>query len=167
MTATGGTRRRDPDFVVLALGNAIRSDDGAGVHALEAMRQTARLPSGVRLVDGGTAAAGLLPQVAGCDGLMILDAVDAGGRPGDVVRLDLVAGVGGGPQSPTAHELGLRELLGDLRLLGAFPGHAVLFGIQPASLAPGTRLSPPVARALGTLVGAALGELAEWAQMLD
>lgn len=149
-------------FVVLGLGNAILSDDGAGIHALGKLRSSG-VPRGVALVDGGTAGAGLLDAVAGCEGLLVLDAVDVGGEPGDVVRINLEGGVGR-PGPRTVHELGLETLLQDLRLLETFPSRAVLFGIQPEALGPGTGLSPPVAGSLDTMVAAALDELREWAQ---
>lgn len=149
-------------FVVLGVGNPILSDDGAGILALEAVGRARRLPAGVRLVDAGTAGPGVLGAVAGCDGLLVLDAVDVGGPPGEVVRLDLADGTGwAAPRN--AHELGLETLLQDLRLLGEFPRRAVLLGVQPATVAIGTGLSPPVAEALDRLVDAALDELSQWA----
>ena len=150
-------------IVVLGLGNSLLSDDGAGIHALCLLERTGELPPGVRLIDGGTVGPDLLPPVAGCDALLVLDAVDVGGQPGDVARLDLEGGAGR-PGPRTIHEVGLETLLQDLALLGEFPRRAVLFGIQPASLSPGTGLSPPVERGLETLVGAALGELRRWTQ---
>ena len=151
---------------MLGLGNSLLSDDGAGIHALATLERSGKLPPGVRLIDGGTAGPDLLPPVAGCDSLLVLDAVDVGGQPGDVVRLDLEGGAGrAGPR--TIHEVGLETLLQDLALLGEFPRRAVLFGIQPASLSPGTGLSRPVGRGLETLVAAALDELWRWAQPGD
>lgn len=156
--ATNGARH---DLVVLGIGNPILSDDGAGIRALAAIAARPRLPPGVRLIDGGTEL-NLLDEVAGCDALMVLDAANVGEPPGQVVRLDLHDGLRqAGPR--TVHEVGLSTLLQDLLLLGEFPDRAVLFGIQPASVAPGTTLSPPVARGLDVLVRAALEELDQWA----
>ena len=149
--------------MVLALGNSLLSDDGAGIHALATLQRSGELPAGVRLIDGGTVGPDLLPPVAGCQALLVLDAVDVGGQPGDVVRLNLERGAGRAG-ARTIHEVGLETLLQDLALIGEFPRRAVLFGIQPASLTPGTRLSPPVGRGLDTLVAAALDELRQWAQ---
>lgn len=152
-----GTR----DLVVLGIGNPLLSDDGAGIHALGAIGRAGTLPPGVRLVDGGTVGLQLLASVAGCDGLMVLDAVNVGGEPGEVVRLDLADGLGA-MKPRTAHDLGLGTLLEDLRLLGQYPGRAVLFGIQAAKVEIGTRLSTAVARELPKLVRAALEELDLW-----
>lgn len=153
--------RPRPDFVVLGIGNPLLSDDGAGLLAMEAVRASPELPEGVRCLDGGTAGPGLLGDVAGCDGLLVLDAVDSGGQAGDVIRLDLRSGVGR-PRPRTVHDLGLETLLQDLRLLGQFPERAVLIGLQPALLAVGIGLSPPVSRAVGVLAASALKELASW-----
>ena len=159
----GGGGRQGAGTVVLGLGNSLMSDDGAGIHALALLERSSELPTGVRLVDGGTVGPDLLPPVAGCEALLVLDAVDFGGRPGDVVRLDLEGGAGrAGPR--TIHEVGLETLLQDLALIREFPRRSVLFGIQPASLSPGTGLSPPVERGLEALAAAALEELRRWAQ---
>jgi hydrogenase maturation protease len=162
MTDGRDDRAVAPSIVVLAMGNALLSDDGAGVKALGALAESAELPPGTRLVDGGTAGPTLLDTLAGCDRLLVLDAVEAGGEPGDVVRLDLRAGLNGG-SAGTVHELGLTGLLADLVLLGHFPERAVLLGIQPGTVEVGTSLSPAVERGVRVAVQAALEELRQWA----
>lgn len=163
MTGPAGTKPENRVVVVLGMGNALLSDDGVGIHALAAIRASGRLPKAARLVDGGTAGPSLLQAVAGCDGLLVLDAADVGGEPGEVVRLDLHAGLrGSGPAMRTVHDEALATLLGDLVILGEFPERAVLLGVQPASVTVGTTLSPSVARAVETVVEAALDELHRW-----
>jgi hydrogenase maturation protease len=154
------------DMVVLGIGNPILSDDGVGIAALDALAVEPELPDRVRLIDGGTVAPDLLGAVAGCNALIVLDAVDVGEPPGTVVRLDLRDGVAvGGPR--TVHDLGLAGLLGDLRLLGQFPERAILIGVQPDLVGLGTKLSPAVARAMRELIGAVLQQLREWMPSRD
>lgn len=155
-----------PDVVVLGLGNPLLSDDGLGIEALAALGRSPRLPGGVRLVDGGTAGAALLHALAGCDGLVVLDAVEAGRLPGEVVRVDLRRGLNARTEGDTAaltlHAAALATVLGDLILLRQMPDRAVLFGVQPARVSPGTSLSSAAARGVGVMVEAALDELGGW-----
>jgi hydrogenase maturation protease len=82
------------------------------------------------------------------DAVLFLDAVDAGRAPGDVVLLDASAVEARFPQVST-HRISLGTLA---RLLEAeVAGPVRLLGIQPQSLAPGRRLSLPVARTVRAL----------------
>lgn len=151
------------DLVVLGFGSALMHDDGVAFHALDQLARSAAVPAGVRFVDAGTSGPATLAEVRGARRLLVLDAVDAGGPPGAVVRIE-VEGSLGSDRRPTAHELGLAVLLDDLRLLGEPPERVVLLGVQPAQLAPGRDLSPEVRAGLERLVAAAEQELRTWAR---
>ena len=57
------------ETLVLGLGNLLHADDGAGVHAIQALQRDQRVPAGVLLIDGGTQGLGMLAHVAGvCKG---------------------------------------------------------------------------------------------------
>ena len=57
--------------LVLGLGNTLMSDDGFGVHVVEALRSRYLMPEGVALLDGGTLGLDLLPgalqKITGAD----------------------------------------------------------------------------------------------------
>jgi len=144
--------------LVLGIGNILRGDDGVGVRAVEALARL-HLPDGVELIDGGTGGADLVDYIAGRRLLIVLDAVDAGGNPGDLFRLlpeDLLAREGGGL---SLHDVGLMESLHMAQLLGCEPDETVIFGVQPQTVRLDLELSTPVADALPKLVDAALAEL--------
>jgi hydrogenase maturation protease len=154
--------RRGPETVVIGLGNVVLSDDGVGVHAVARLRERLPCTDTIELVEGGTAGLLLLPYLADCDRVIIIDAIDTGASAGTLVRLE-------GDDWPamfathvTVHDVGLRDLLGAAQLSGAWPQRLVLPGVQPASTAIGTELSAPVADALEPLVGAVAAELASW-----
>jgi len=147
--------------LVLGIGNPLLSDDGLGIHALEVLRSDSRLPSATRLLDGGTFGPELLGQLGGCRRLLLLDAVDAGRAPGTIVRVDL-DGNCTAARKTSVHEFGINELLDDLRLLGEAPDEVLLLGIQPASVALGTSLTPDVLTAVPALLEAAVNQLIRW-----
>lgn len=148
---------------MLGVGNTIRSDDGAGVHALGLLRRDPRLPAGISLIDAGSHGIELLAYLDGVSHLLLLDAVDTGAHAGALVRL---AGekLRGFPGGASVHQLGVADLLATLPLVSDLPREIVLLGVQPASTDWGTALSPPVEAALGPLVEAAIEQLARWAE---
>jgi hydrogenase maturation protease len=159
-------------IAVVGIGNLLLSDDGAGIHAVRALRKDSRVRSMARLIDGGTVGTDLLAQVCGCERLLIIDAVDAGLPPGAMVWMDLSdAGPRqSGPrkiETRNAHQCGIPELLDDLHLLGVAPLHVVLVGVQPATIGLGTLLSPEVASALPALSAEVVRQLDRWTSAAD
>ncbi len=148
-------------IAVVGVGNTIRSDDGAGVHALGLLRHDPRLPAGVSLIDGGSHGIELLAYLNGVSHLLLLDAVDTGAPAGALVHMagDELRGFPGGA---SVHQLGIADLLATLPLISDMPREIVLLGVQPESTDWGTALSPPVEAALGPLVEAAIEQLARW-----
>ncbi|MGP3973842.1 hydrogenase maturation protease [Streptomyces sp. 8N114] len=114
------------------------------------------LPASVELLDIGVRGIHLAYQVLdGCDTLVLVDAVHRGGAPG-TVRLIEVTGqdraapagvpvVDGHRMSPDA-VLALLETLRE-GIGGCVPRRVFVVGCEPAELAEGIGLSPPVAAA--------------------
>jgi hydrogenase maturation protease len=69
--------------LVLGVGNVLRKDDGIGIAVIDRLRESGA-PAGVRILDGGTAGIDLLPYLEGLDRLIIVDALFAEGKPGEV-----------------------------------------------------------------------------------
>ena len=93
---------------------------------------------------------------AGCQELVFADAVDFGGAPGALL-LAGTADLAARPVATSTHRVPLAVLAQYAEGLGA---RAWVLGVQPGSLAPGTKLSPEVAgtlEALVQLLGRALG----------
>jgi hydrogenase maturation protease len=150
------------DVLVLGLGNILLRDEGVGVRALEKLQAEYGLPPRVRALDGGTMGLDLLPYLAGASRLLILDALQAGGEPGSLVRLADDAVPAALALKLSIHQVGLSELLAAARFQGTLPGMVTLLGIEPASIEWGLELSPPVSGALDGLIEAALLELQTW-----
>lgn len=145
-------------IVVLGLGNILHSDDGAGARVAERLKEDARLPGQVTVIEGGTLGLELLPDLWDCTHLVVLDAVDVGEAPGTRVRLsgDQVYTLTG---SGNVHQLGVADLLVALRLLARCPPQVVLLGVQPADTEWGCTLSPVVETAIPSLIETALTEM--------
>jgi hydrogenase maturation protease len=103
--------------VVLGLGNVLHADDGAGAQVIQRLREDARVPQEVSLVEGGTLGLELLPYVWDCANLIVIDAVDVGEVPGTVVRMSGEE-LNSLPGYSSVHQLGVSDLLVALRVLG-------------------------------------------------
>lgn len=108
-------------IVVLGLGNILLRDEGVGVRVVEALAARYVLPAMVEVVDGGTTGMELLDTLAGCDHLLVCDAVQTGAPPGSVVKLAdaEVPALFQARFSP--HQLGLAEVLATLILMEEAP----------------------------------------------
>ena len=155
---TGNSRRT----VVLGLGNMLMADDGVGLMALARLQEEWFVPHEVDLVDGGTWGMNLLHIVEDAERLLILDAIDVGGTPGALVRLE-------GGDIPrflatklSPHQIDLREVLALAELRGMLPQQLVALGLQPGRIELSTELSPPLAARLDELVRAGIATLEHW-----
>ncbi|HEX4039443.1 MAG TPA: HyaD/HybD family hydrogenase maturation endopeptidase [Acidobacteriaceae bacterium] len=150
-----------PRIAVLGLGNLMRADDALGMLAVEAMRADPRLPASVQLIEGGTLGLDLLHPLDGVTHLLALDAIDAGARPGTLLRYagDALAEL---PAAKSVHLLGFSDLIGAMRLTGSVPGEIVVLGVQPEKIAWGTELSPTVDGALPRLLQSAFTQIEAW-----
>lgn len=145
--------------LVLGLGNILLRDEGVGVRVIEALAERYRMPPGVELLDGGTSGMDLLDTIAGCDHLLICDAVRADAPPASVVKLSdsQVPALFRNRFSP--HQLGVADVLATLILTDETPASITLVGVVPVDLALGLELSPEVAQAAERAVECLVAEL--------
>jgi hydrogenase maturation protease len=146
--------------LILGVGNLLLTDEGVGIHAVRKLLDHPDLPENVEVVDGGTAGLGLLYYLEGVNRLVIIDAVETGGIPGNLVRLagDQIPAYMAMKVSP--HEITLPDFLAAAKLRDLYPQEVIVWGVQPHSLDVGVDLSPAVAEQLDVLVSNVLREFA-------
>jgi hydrogenase maturation protease len=140
---------RNSTILVLGLGNSLLSDDGVGIHVVEALRgEFGRRPD-ISLRDGGTLGLVLLPEIEDAGAVILVDASEVGGAPGDVRVFEGEAmdrQLGGTKR--TAHEVAAADLLDAAALTGQRPERRALVAIQAASTEWGLSPTSPVASAI-------------------
>jgi hydrogenase maturation protease len=148
--------------LVLGLGNILLGDEGVGAQVAQRLQALYHCPEGTRVVDGGTLALDLLPDVEDTDRLVVIDAVDMGAAPGEVVRIvdENVPVFLSVKVSP--HQMGLADILSAARLRGRYPEQLVLWGVQPGAIDTTLELSQPVAAQVETLMAGVLADLNQW-----
>ncbi len=131
--------------LVAAVGNVLRRDDGFGAAVAARLRP---LPEGAEVIETGIGGIALLQELlAGCDGLVLIDAVDQGAKPGTTFVIE--PEVGEPVHVPDVHLANPQRVLAMAKAMGALPERVVIVGCQPADVDElGEELSPEVARAV-------------------
>jgi hydrogenase maturation protease len=129
-----------PRILIAGMGNVLRQDDGFGV-AVARRLQVLALPDNITVIEVGTGGISLvqsLMEPPGYDVLLLLDAVERDGRPGQVYVLEADV-----PTLDSFPEAVRRDFLADMhyavpsralvlaRALDALPPKTLIIGCQP------------------------------------
>jgi len=161
--------------IVAGIGNVLRTDDGFGPAVAEALAAL-ELPSGTEVTEVGIGGMHLVQQLMGhpYDAVIIVDAVDRGGPPGEMYVLDVEV-----PDPTAAGDPEARPLEVDLhqtdpsrimllaRSLDALPARRRIVGCQPGSTELGQGLTPHVGAAVEHAARRIAALLWEWAGEID
>jgi len=143
--------------IILGVGNLILKDEGVGVHVVKEV-ENRKLPSGVEVIDGGTATTDLLSVIYESERIIVVDALRSGGEPGTIYRC-LPEDLMDAEERPLSlHQVGLLDVLFMARQLG---GHAyvVIIGVEPKEISYGMELTPEVKAAVPKVIKAVFQEL--------
>jgi len=145
--------------LVAGVGNVLRGDDGFGPAVIERL---GTLPAGAEAIETGIGGVALLQELmAGCDGLVLVDAVDRGAQAGTVFVLE--PEVGEAVHVPDVHLANPDRVLTLAKALGALPRRVRIVGCQPAGMDDlGAGLSPPVTAAVGVAAEHVRAIVGEW-----
>ncbi len=149
--------------LILGIGNILWADEGFGVRAVEALHRQYMFADNVKLMDGGTQGIYLVHHVQAAEILLVFDAIDYGLAPG---TLKLIEGDSVpkflGAKKMSLHQTGFQEVLATAEMLGNYPQHLLLVGVQPVQLEDfGGSLRPQTKARIQTAIDAALAWLSE------
>ena len=107
------------EIVVLGCGNILFGDDGFGSSVAERLEKCGVLPENVSVIDAGTSVREILFDLILSEQrprkVIVIDAVDAKRRPGEVFRIDLDELPKNKIDDFTLHEMPTSNLLRELR----------------------------------------------------
>ena len=132
--------------LVVGVGNTLLSDEGVGVVICKKLMEE-KQPAGVEVYDAGVALSDVLIRFDKVERLIIIDAVQGCGNPGDVYCLDLNELKGQGHNSCCAaslHEIGVLEAIELAELAGWRATNITIIGIEPEKLEAGMELSDTI-----------------------
>lgn len=145
---------------VLGVGNVLMGDDGIGPFVVKMLEARFDFARHVALEDLGTPGLGITPFFSDFDAIILIDAVSATGKPGDVTlyRKDELIHLRIQPRvSP--HDPALVEALLFSELSGSCPSEVLLVGVVPGSSELSCSLSTKVRQAVEPAMEAVLEEL--------
>jgi hydrogenase maturation protease len=147
---------------VLGIGNILLSDEGVGVHAVNAIKKKYVFTPEIEIMDGGTMGLDLLPVFQTHDKIIIIDAVDFKKEPGHVGAIE-------GNNIPavlntklSVHHIGFSDLLFAAKLMRETPLEVYLVGIQPKSFDIGLDMTEEIRVKLDSIIDLAIQKLKEW-----
>jgi len=122
--------------LVLAIGNLLMTDEGAGIHVLNHLVEHNAPDSNTIYLDGGTLSFSIAAHIENAEKLIVIDAAELHAPPGTVQTFTgdkMIEQLGSCRLS--VHEIGLIDLMDMVRLNDRFPKRHALVGIQPLTIA--------------------------------
>jgi len=124
-----------PTVLILGIGNVLWADEGFGVRAVECLQREYEFVGNVQVMDGGTQGLYLVQHIREADIVVVFDAVDYG-LPGGTLKLVEGEAVPNflGAKKVSLHQTGFQEVLALAQMMGDYPQHLLLVGVQPVVL---------------------------------
>ncbi len=140
-----------PPILLIGIGNEYRSDDGAGLAAIRALKAR-ELPDAL-VIASPSDGAELMELWKSAAKVILIDAVSSAGVPGSVYRFDAHAQpIPACVSFLSTHTFGLAEAIELARALHLLPRYLVVYAIEGRNFAIGTGLSREVAKAVQEVV---------------
>ena len=150
--------------LVLGIGNTLLTDEGIGIHVLQALDpELANWPD-VTLLDGGTLSFTLAGPIEEADALIVVDAAHIKTRPGEWALLEgeeMDAFLMNNRKS-SVHEVGLTDQRAIALLAGHWPEKRAMLAIRPDVIDWGEHPTPAVAAAIPPACAAIVEQIRAW-----
>lgn len=150
--------------LILGIGNTLLTDEGVGLHVLQALEPSLADSPEVTLLDGGTLSFTLAGPIEEADALIVVDAANIKASPGEwkLFQGEEMDAFLMGNRKSTVHEVGLTDLRAIAILAGHWPQKRALLAIQPEVVDWGEQCTPPVAAAISPVCAAIHAVLKDW-----
>jgi hydrogenase maturation protease len=150
--------------LVLGIGNTLLTDEGIGVHVLQALESELAQWPDVTLLDGGTLSFTLAGPIEDADALIVVDAANIRTRPGEwtLLRGQEMDAFLMSNRKASVHEVGLTDLRAIALLAGHWPERRAMLAIQPDIIDWGEQPTPAVAAAIPPACAAIVEQIRAW-----
>jgi hydrogenase maturation protease len=134
---------------IIGCGNLLLKDEGIGVHLIEYLKAK-ELPVDVELIDGACGGFDLLPHIQDAEKVVIVDAIKADGKPGDIYKFTPDDFSTDSFPKTSLHDITLKDLFQIMKKMGPLP-QIVIFGVEPKEMNWGTELTEDIKKLLPRL----------------
>lgn len=150
--------------LVLGIGNTLLTDEGVGVHVLQALEPELGQREDVTLLDGGTLSFTLAGPIEEAEALIVVDAANIRSAPGTwkLFEGEAMDAFLLGNRKSTVHEVGLTDLRAIAILAGHWPERRALLAIQPEIVDWGEQPTAAVAAAIPPVCAAIVEQIRAW-----
>jgi len=150
--------------LVLGIGNTLLTDEGIGVHVLQALESELAHWPDVTLLDGGTLSFTLAGPIEEADALIVVDAANIKTRPGEwtLLRGEEMDAFLMSNRKASVHEVGLTDLRAIALLAGHWPERRAMLAIRPDVIDWGEQPTPAVAAAIPPACAAIVEQIRAW-----
>ena len=117
-------------ILIWGIGCSLLCDQGFGIHIIQALNEQYEFDDQVELIDGGLVGVGLVGLIAGARYLIVIDAINNNGRPGEFYRWqgdDVFQRLSGQNQ---VQQVEFLEALAHCQVLD-HPPQVVMLGVEP------------------------------------
>jgi hydrogenase maturation protease len=151
-------------MLVLGIGNTLLTDEGIGIHVLQALEPELADWPDVTLLDGGTLSFTLAGPIEDADALIVVDAANIKKQPGEwtLLKGEEMDAFLMSNRKATVHEVGLTDLRAIALLAGHWPEKRAMLAIQPDVIDWGELPTPAVAAAIPPACAAIVEQLQAW-----
>ncbi|MDO9211818.1 MAG: HyaD/HybD family hydrogenase maturation endopeptidase [Deltaproteobacteria bacterium] len=125
----GGVNAPPRNVLILGVGNLLLTDDGFGVHVINALKNTA-FPENITLLEAGTVSHQLIPMLREIDVLIVVDVVEAGDTPGSIFKFSPDDLQFKSEQKFSLHQISLIDVLHMAEMTGGKP-KTIIIAVQP------------------------------------
>jgi hydrogenase maturation protease len=152
------------NILILGIGNSLLRDEGAGIHALNRLREELGERDDITFLDGGTLSFTLAGHIEDASRLIVIDAAQLDAAPGhsQVFEGCAMDEFLGSNRKRSVHEVSLLDLMAIAHLADHLPERRALIGIQPAEIDWGEQPSDAVAAAMPQVCAQAMKLIEEW-----
>lgn len=165
MSVSTSTKKRNGSpgqTLIVGVGNPLLGDDAVGWHIVENLSQMV-MPTEVRILDCGCDLLNLASCIDKPRMIIVVDAIRAGGKPGQIHTFDLDELDAIQTKKPSAHQL---QIVDALRLLKQmYPCltycKITVMGIEPGALELSTELTEEVNESIANLTRLVLEEVSQ------
>ncbi len=150
--------------LIIGIGNTLLSDDGAGIYALNFLRNFHFDVPDTKFVDGEVLEPDLTAEIVPTDKLIVIDVADLNAQPGSVhtfIDTDM-DGYINDPAKNDSQIKKLANLIKEVQQQNTLPQRRALIGIQPLYRNQGRHLSAEVADAIPAVCCQVLNLIEEW-----
>jgi len=149
-------------ILVAGIGNPLMSDEGVGGFLIGKLKEYQEDFPDVEFTDAGSGGMNLLHKINSRRKVILIDCAKMGTPPGTIKRFT--------PEQAESikklthyslHEADILKVLDISEKLGEKPQEVIIFGIEPANIAQGQKLSPCLTEKSGEYTSLILGELRE------